>query len=371
MSDSDKENFEIDIFKLKQKLGYIQKKIMHQQKVHTKELQNIEKITRKEVVEKLAEAHNEATVRQRKSFNKLLEDTHKLYEEKLETLETYYQAKLRQLKKKCDDTENNEDLIDTVNCQIKELLQKITNLQGHVNELINDKEKSEEQLLVCEKRLRDIQNVLTGSSDTAYINSEVQVKKDISVLKANNDQNDSKTIGLCNCSITPIKQEHSSMNVESKENKLEKACEEINDLKQKLQRETQIREQLAKEMMMTEYMANQSRREASDTINSLMEQNVKLKQDLENMDSRHKEQFQKYEKLVQRSREEIEVHKREVAGLRQHFVFGCNSPIPIPKPNEKSSLEKPKSANKSTNLDSDNFICRPRKLRSGKELGGC
>lgn len=63
--DSDKENFEIDIFKLKHKLEYIQKKIVHQQKVHTKELQNIEKITRKEVVEKLAEAHNEATVRQR------------------------------------------------------------------------------------------------------------------------------------------------------------------------------------------------------------------------------------------------------------------------------------------------------------------
>lgn len=119
--------------------------------------------------------------------------------------------------------------------------------------------------------------------------------------------------------------------LERQENKLKKAYEEINSLKQIVQHETQIREQLAKEMMMTEYMANQSRREASDTINLLMEQNVKLKQDLENMDGRHKEQFQKYEKMIQRSREEIDVHKREVAVLRQHFVFGYNSPIPLPK----------------------------------------
>lgn len=105
----------------------------------------------------------------------MLEDTHKLYEEKLETLETYYQAKLKELKKKCDDTENNDDITDTVNCQIKELLQKITNLQRQINELISDKEKSEEQLLICERRLRDIQSVLTGSYDIASIDSQVQV----------------------------------------------------------------------------------------------------------------------------------------------------------------------------------------------------
>lgn len=105
----------------------------------------------------------------------MLEDTHKLYEEKLETLETYYQAKLKELKTKCDDTENSDDITDTVNCQIKELLRKITNLQGQINELISDKEKSEEQLLICERRLRDIQSVLTGSYDIAYVDSQVQV----------------------------------------------------------------------------------------------------------------------------------------------------------------------------------------------------